>query len=37
MHEQKEEGMTIESFESFYQGEPPWDIGRPQKEYIQLE
>ena len=24
-------------FESIYQGEPPWDIGRPQKEIIQLE
>ncbi|MGB8311303.1 MAG: class I SAM-dependent methyltransferase [Halobacteriota archaeon] len=24
-------------FEAVYQGEPPWDIGRPQKEYIQLE
>ena len=24
-------------FESIYHGEAPWDIGRPQKEYIQLE
>ena len=24
-------------FESIYQGEPPWDIGRPQNEIIQLE
>ena len=37
MHEQKEEGITMDLFESFYQGEPPWDIGRPQKEYVLLE
>jgi 2-polyprenyl-3-methyl-5-hydroxy-6-metoxy-1,4-benzoquinol methylase len=37
MHEQKEDGITMGLFESFYQGEAPWDIGRPQKEYIQLE
>jgi methylase of polypeptide subunit release factors len=24
-------------FESVYQVEPPWDIGRPQKEIVQLE
>jgi len=27
----------MDFFESVYKGEPPWDIGRPQKEYIQLE
>jgi len=37
MHERKEEGITIDFFESVYHGEPPWDIGHPQKEYIQLE
>ena len=37
MHEQKEGGITMDFFESVYHGEPPWDIGRPQKEYIQLE
>ena len=37
MHEQKEEGITMDFFELVYQSEPPWDIGRPQKEYIQLE
>jgi len=38
MHEQKEEeGITMDFFESIYHGEPPWDIGRPQKEYVQLE
>jgi len=39
MHEQKEEGntMDIPNFELAYRGTPPWDIGRPQKEYIQLE
>jgi len=26
----------MDFFESVYKGEPPWDIGRPQKEYIQL-
>ena len=29
--------METDSFELFYQGEPPWDIGHPQKEIIQLE
>ena len=29
--------METDFFESVYHGEPPWDIGRPQKEYIQLE
>jgi methylase of polypeptide subunit release factors len=37
MHEQTEKGIPIDLFESVYHGEPPWDIGRPQKEYIQLE
>jgi len=38
MREQKEEeGITIDLFESVYHGQAPWDIGRPQKEYIQLE
>jgi len=38
MHEQKEEdGILMDFFESIYHGEPPWDIGRPQKEYVQLE
>jgi len=39
MHEQKEESNTmgIPDFESIYHGEAPWDIGRPQKEYLQLE
>jgi len=37
MHEQKEEGIPMDLFESFYQGEAPWDIGRPQKEYVLLE
>jgi ubiquinone/menaquinone biosynthesis C-methylase UbiE len=38
MHEQKEEeGITRDFFESIYHGEAPWDIGRPQKEYLQLE
>jgi len=37
MPEQKEENITVDFFESVYHGEPPWDIGRPQKEYIQLE
>ena len=27
----------MDFFESVYKGEPPWDIGRPQKEYVQLE
>ncbi len=25
------------NFNSFYEGAPPWDIGRPQKEFVQLE
>ena len=33
MHEQKEEGLSMDFFESVYHGEPPWDIGRPQAEY----
>ena len=37
MPEQKEENITVDFFESVYHGEPPWDIRRPQKEYIQLE
>jgi len=37
MCEQKEEGISMDFFESIYHGEPPWDIGRPQKEYMQLE
>jgi cyclopropane fatty-acyl-phospholipid synthase-like methyltransferase len=37
MREQKEENITMDFFESIYHGEPPWDIGRPQKEYVQLE
>ncbi|MGA3359910.1 MAG: methyltransferase domain-containing protein [Halobacteriota archaeon] len=24
-------------FNSVYQGDPPWDISRPQKEFVQLE
>jgi 2-polyprenyl-3-methyl-5-hydroxy-6-metoxy-1,4-benzoquinol methylase len=37
MHEQKEEGITRDFFESVYHGEPAWDIGRLQKEIAQLE
>jgi len=39
MREQKEESNTvgIPDFESIYHGEAPWDIGRSQKEYMQLE
>ena len=38
MHEQKRRrGYNKDFFESVYHGEQPWDIGRPQKEYIQLE
>ncbi|HXY88585.1 MAG TPA: class I SAM-dependent methyltransferase [Candidatus Acidoferrales bacterium] len=37
MHEQKQEDIITNFFESVYHGEPPWDIGRPQKEYMQLE
>jgi len=29
--------METDFFESVYQGEPPWDIGRPQQAYMQLE
>jgi len=36
MREQKQEDITID-FESVYHGEPPWDIGRPQEEYMRLE
>lgn len=38
MHQQKEENGPTGSphFESIYHGGPPWDIGRPQKEYIRL-
>ena len=25
------------SFESMYEGTPPWDIGRPQREFVRLE
>lgn len=25
------------NFNSFYEGAPPWDIGRPQKEFVKLE
>jgi len=27
----------MEFFEKAYQGRPPWDIGRPQQEFVQLE
>jgi len=27
----------VVDFDSFYEGAPPWDIGRPQKEFVQLE
>jgi SAM-dependent methyltransferase len=39
MHEQKEESNTMgtPNFELAYRGTPPWDIGCPQKEYVQLE
>ena len=39
MREQKEESTTMgtANFESAYKGKPPWDIDRPQREYIQLE
>jgi SAM-dependent methyltransferase len=37
MREHKEEGIPMGFWESVYHGEPPWDTGRPQKEYIQLE
>ncbi len=26
----------MDFFESAYEGTPPWDIGRPQKEFIRL-
>ena len=37
MREQKRENIPMEFFESIYNGDAPWDIGRPQKEYLQLE
>ena len=38
MREQKEEeGITMDFLESIYHGEAPWDIGRSQKEYVQLK
>ena len=39
MCEQKEEGTVAgtPNFEWAYRGKPPWDIDRPQKEYVQLE
>ena len=39
MREQKEESNAADTpnFEPIYHSEAPWDIGRPQKEYIQLE
>ena len=39
MREQREESntMRIPNFELAYRGKPPWDIGRPQREYVQLE
>lgn len=39
MREQKEEGTTVgtPNFEWAYRGKPPWDIDRPQKEYVLLE
>jgi 2-polyprenyl-3-methyl-5-hydroxy-6-metoxy-1,4-benzoquinol methylase len=27
----------VVDFDSFYEGAPPWDIDRPQKEFVQLE
>jgi 2-polyprenyl-3-methyl-5-hydroxy-6-metoxy-1,4-benzoquinol methylase len=27
----------VVDFDSFYEGAPPWDIYRPQKEFVQLE
>ncbi|MFQ5985893.1 MAG: class I SAM-dependent methyltransferase [Thermoplasmata archaeon] len=29
--------MTLEFFDSAYEGTPPWDIGRPQSEFVRLE
>jgi len=29
--------VCVVDFDSFYEGAPPWDIGRPQKEFVQLE
>jgi ubiquinone/menaquinone biosynthesis C-methylase UbiE len=39
MREQKEGSTAVgtPNFESAYRGKPPWDIDRPQKEYVQLE
>jgi len=28
--------VCVADFDSFYEGTPPWDIGRPQKEFVQL-
>jgi 2-polyprenyl-3-methyl-5-hydroxy-6-metoxy-1,4-benzoquinol methylase len=28
--------LCVVDFDSFYEGAPPWDIGRPQKEFVQL-
>jgi len=33
MCEQKEEGITMDFFESVYHGEPPWDIGPSERIY----
>jgi cyclopropane fatty-acyl-phospholipid synthase-like methyltransferase len=40
MRDQKEESTMMDTqnfFELIYHGKPPWDIDRPQKEYVQLE
>jgi SAM-dependent methyltransferase len=37
MCEQKEKNVPMEFFDLTYQSKPPWDIDRPQREYIQLE
>ncbi|MGB9372106.1 MAG: methyltransferase domain-containing protein [Halobacteriota archaeon] len=29
--------MELSAFKSVYHGKPPWDIGRLQEEYVQLE
>jgi 2-polyprenyl-3-methyl-5-hydroxy-6-metoxy-1,4-benzoquinol methylase len=29
--------VYVVDFDSFYKSTPPWDIGRPQKEFVQLE
>src|SRR5207245_6450136 len=31
------DGAMAGSFEAMYEGSPPWDIGRPQREFIRLE